>query len=53
MRPARQHTLTTLAVYSFLESLFSPSEGTRTEMHNYLFEQFSKENSDATVTVAN
>jgi len=52
MRPARQHTLTTLAVFSFLESLFSPSADTRTEMHNYLFEQFSKENKDAAVIVA-
>jgi hypothetical protein len=52
MRPARQHTLTTLAVFSFLESLFSPAEDTRTEMHNYLFGQFSKENQDATVIVA-
>jgi pimeloyl-ACP methyl ester carboxylesterase len=53
MRPARQHTLTTLAVYSFLESLFSPAEITRAEMHAYLFEQFSKENKDVTVIVGN
>jgi pimeloyl-ACP methyl ester carboxylesterase len=52
MRPARQHALVTLAVYSFLESQFSPSEATRQQMHNYLFNQFAKENPDATVTAS-
>jgi pimeloyl-ACP methyl ester carboxylesterase len=53
MPPARQHTLTTLAIYSFLESQFSPSETTRNEMHKYLFEQFAMENKDVTVIVGN
>jgi pimeloyl-ACP methyl ester carboxylesterase len=49
MHPARQHTLVTLAIYSFLESQFSPSQTTRNEMHEYLFNQLSKENKDVTV----
>jgi hypothetical protein len=49
MRPSRQHTLVTLAVYSFLESRFSPSETTRQAMHEYLFNQLSRENSDLTI----
>jgi dienelactone hydrolase len=51
MRPARQHTLVTLAIYSFLESQFSPSQSVRDEMHEYLFNQLSKENKDAFVSV--
>jgi predicted dienelactone hydrolase len=51
MRPARQHTLTTLAIYSFLESRFSPSETTRQAMHEYLFNQLPKENDDLTVSL--
>jgi dienelactone hydrolase len=53
MRPARQHTLTTLAIYSFLESLFAPTELRRAEMHKYLFEQFAQENQDVSVTAIN
>jgi len=53
MRPARQHALTTLALYSFLESLFAPTELRRAEMHKYLFEQFSQENKDVTVIGVN
>lgn len=53
MRPARQHTLTALAAFSFLESQFSPSEATRDEMHKYLFEQLSMENKDAVVIAGN
>jgi predicted dienelactone hydrolase len=49
MRPARQHTLVTLAIYSFLESRFSASETTRQAMHEYLFNQLSRENEDLTV----
>jgi predicted dienelactone hydrolase len=51
MRPARQHTLVTLAIYSFLESRFSPSETTRQAMHEYLFNQLPKENKDLTVSL--
>jgi hypothetical protein len=51
MRPARQHTLATLAIYSFLESRFSPSETTRQAMHEYLFNQLPKENKDLTVSL--
>jgi pimeloyl-ACP methyl ester carboxylesterase len=51
MRPARQHTLAMLAIYSFLESEFSPSQSTQNEMHYYLFKQFSAENTDVTVSV--
>jgi predicted dienelactone hydrolase len=46
MRPARQHSLVTLAVYSFLESQFSASETVRQQMHEYLFRQLAKENHD-------
>jgi len=49
MRPARQHTLVTLAIYSFLESRFSASETTRQAMREYLFSQLSRENADLTV----
>jgi pimeloyl-ACP methyl ester carboxylesterase len=49
MRPARQHTLVTLAIYSFLESRFSVSETTRQAMREYLFNQLSRENADLTV----
>lgn len=51
MRPARQHTLVTLAIYSFLESEFSASETTRQEMHEYLVNQLARENQDVTVSV--
>jgi len=51
MRPARQHTLVTLAIYSFLESQFSPSQTTRDRMHAYLINQLSKENQDVSVSV--
>jgi len=51
MRPARQHALVILAIYSFLESQFSSSEAIRGEMHEYLLDQFSKENTDGTVSV--
>jgi len=51
MRPARQHTLVTLAIYSFLESQFSSSPAIRSQMHDYLMEQFSRENQDASVSV--
>ena len=51
MHPARQHTLVTLAIYSFLESQFSASETTRNVMHEYLFNQLSKENKDVTVSL--
>jgi pimeloyl-ACP methyl ester carboxylesterase len=50
MRPARQHTLAMLAIYSFLESEFSQSQTTRNEMHDYLIKQFSRENKDAIVS---
>lgn len=49
MRPARQHTLVTLAIYSFLESRFAASETTRQAMREYLFSQLSRENEDLTV----
>jgi pimeloyl-ACP methyl ester carboxylesterase len=51
MRPARQHTLVTLAIYSFLESQFSPSQDIRDRMHAYLINQLSKENEDVSVSV--
>jgi pimeloyl-ACP methyl ester carboxylesterase len=51
MRPARQHTLVTLAIYSFLESELSASETTRQEMHEYLMNQLAGENQDVTVSV--
>lgn len=51
MRPARQHTLVTLAIYSFLESRFSPSESTRQAMHEYLINQLPRENEDLTVSL--
>jgi dienelactone hydrolase len=51
MRPARQHTLVMLAIYSFLESEFSKSQTVQNEMHYYLFKQFSAENSDVSVSV--
>jgi predicted dienelactone hydrolase len=51
MRPARQHTLVTLAIYSFLESRFSASETTRQEMREYLVNQLVRENQDVTVSV--
>jgi dienelactone hydrolase len=53
MSPARQHSLVTLAIYSFLESQFSPSQTSRDEMHEYLFNQLEKENKDATVSLGN
>jgi pimeloyl-ACP methyl ester carboxylesterase len=49
MRPARQHTLVTLAIYSFLESQFSASATTRRAMREYLFHQLPRENEDLTV----
>jgi predicted dienelactone hydrolase len=51
MRPARQHALATLAIYSFLESQFSASEVTRQEMHTYLLNRFASENKDVAVSV--
>lgn len=51
MHPARQHTLTVLAIYSFLESQFSASEAVRTAMHAFLIDQLAKENKDVTVTL--
>jgi len=50
MSPARQHTLVTLAIYSFLESQFSSSESTRQAMHEYLVSQLARENQDLTVS---
>jgi pimeloyl-ACP methyl ester carboxylesterase len=52
MRPARQHTLVTLAIYSFLEQQFSPSEAVQQQMHDYLLNRFPKENPDVTVASA-
>jgi pimeloyl-ACP methyl ester carboxylesterase len=46
MRPARQHMLVTLAIYSFLESQFSASQTTRQEMYDYLINHLSQENPD-------
>jgi pimeloyl-ACP methyl ester carboxylesterase len=51
MRPARQHTLVTLAIYSFLESQFSSSATTRQAMHEYLVSQLARENQDLTVSL--
>jgi predicted dienelactone hydrolase len=51
MRPARQHSLVVLAIYSFLESQFSASPTVRTEMHDYLLNQLPKENLDITVSL--
>jgi dienelactone hydrolase len=53
MRPARQHTLATLAIYSFLESQFSTSPSTRAQMHEFLMHNLSQENSDVTVNGTN
>jgi pimeloyl-ACP methyl ester carboxylesterase len=53
MRPARQHTLVTLAIYSFLESQFSSSATTRQAMHEYLVSQLARENQDLTVSSGN
>jgi predicted dienelactone hydrolase len=50
MRPARQHTLVTLAIYSFLESQFSASPTVRQGMHEYLIDRLAKENKDVTVS---
>jgi predicted dienelactone hydrolase len=52
MRPVRQHSLVVLAIYSFLESQFSPSDATRKEMHDYLFNRLSAENNDVTVSAS-
>jgi len=52
MRPARQHSLVTLAIYSFLESQFSPSAVTRQQMHEFLFNELAKENKDVVVSTA-
>jgi hypothetical protein len=41
----------TLAIYSFLESQFSPSQATRSQMRQYLVDQFSKENKDVAVSL--
>jgi len=51
MRPARQHTLVTLAIYSFLESQFSSSATTKQAMHEYLVSQLARENRDLTVSL--
>jgi predicted dienelactone hydrolase len=51
MRPARQHTLVTLAIYSFLESQFASSATTRQAMHEYLVSQLARENQDLTVSL--
>jgi dienelactone hydrolase len=51
MRPARQHTLVTLAIYSFLESQFSAAATARQEMREYLVNQLARENQDVTVSV--
>lgn len=50
MRPVRQHSLSVLAIYSFLESQFSQSETVRKEMHDYLFNQLSAENSEVALS---
>jgi pimeloyl-ACP methyl ester carboxylesterase len=52
MRPARQHTLVTLAIYSFLESQLSASETTRKEMHEFLVDHLSEENKDVTAKIS-
>ena len=52
MRPARQHTLVTLAIYSFLESEFSASATAKQAMREYLVNQLTKENKDVTVSVS-
>jgi len=52
MRPARQHTLVTLSIYSFLESEFSASGTTKQAMREYLVNQLTKENTDVTVSVS-
>jgi poly(3-hydroxybutyrate) depolymerase len=51
MRSARQHTLATLAIYSFLESEFSPLQSTREQMRDFVMNGMPKENADATVSV--
>jgi dienelactone hydrolase len=53
MRPARQHSLVILAIFSFLESQFSPSQTIRDEMHEYLFNRLAQENKDVVVSLGN
>jgi hypothetical protein len=49
MRPGRQQTQVTLAIYSFLESQLSADPKVRSAMHDYLLTQFPAENADVTV----
>jgi predicted dienelactone hydrolase len=49
MRPAQQQMYATLAIYSFLESLFNPDAGVRENAKNYLLKTLPAENSDVTV----
>ncbi len=50
MQAARQHMFTTLAVYSFLQSVFASDAETRSQAHRYLLQELPAENS-AEVTV--
>ncbi len=49
MRPAQQQMLTTLAVFSFFESLFNSDEQIRQQRREFLLTTLSEENSRVTV----
>jgi len=49
MRPSRQHELTILAILSFFESRFAPSEGLRERAGRFLRETLAEENPEVAV----
>jgi predicted dienelactone hydrolase len=49
MRPQRQHSLTTLAISTFLESYFNPDEGHRERDRRFLYTTLPRENKDIRV----
>jgi dienelactone hydrolase len=51
MDPRQQQRITTIAVTTFLQSLFSATEAERAAMHRYLIEDLPKELQDVSVSV--
>ena len=53
MRPGLQHSLTTVATFSFFESLFSQDASKRRSARRFLVRDFGAENPEVTVTAGN
>ena len=50
MSAPRQHLLTTLAAFSFLQSQFSEDQQIRAQAEDFLLTHFARENADVSVT---